>query len=298
MRRAGEGPESMSAAQAGSRCQTSILVGDRRAVRPDRPKLIASTPSGWRSRPRTISGKDPAKTGIGEDRLAPGPPRAEVAPQVAGERERLATDGRSDRGAGKHTPGRSAVRPSRPASDLPAHRRASSGDWRGAGRGPSSGRPRPRGPWGAKLDGRLEGFAFAVVHGGVVQGGVVIGTRDVALAQRLVENIGAVFDFSTAPSALLGERLHAHLRTVELWNSVTGILADRLVPARVPADRGAGHRRRRRLRGRDSFRVGTGTQPRSSRTLIESDSASTSNSRPWVPRSRARGRCRRVTSWI
>jgi EAL domain-containing protein (putative c-di-GMP-specific phosphodiesterase class I) len=54
---------------------------------------------------------------------------------------------------------------------------------------------------------------------------VIIGTRNPALARRLVENIATVFDFSTTPSALLGERLHAYLRTVELWNSVTDVLA-------------------------------------------------------------------------
>jgi len=118
--------------------------------------------------------------------------------------------------------------PMRVGDRLPAHR--ASKLWDLARRGPWAefweSTPED-GPWGAQLDEvGLKAFAFGpIVHGGVVQGGVVIGTRDSALAQRLVENIGAVFDFSTTPSALLGERLHGHLRTVQLWNSVTEILA-------------------------------------------------------------------------
>ena len=124
---------------------------------------------------------------------------------------------------------RSAGRfPMRVGDHLPAHR--ASKLWGLARRGPWAefweSTPED-GLWGEQLDeASLKAFAFGpIVYGGLVQGGVVIGTRNVVLAQRLVENIAAVFDFSTTPSALLGERLHAHLQKVELWNSVTDLLA-------------------------------------------------------------------------
>lgn len=126
---------------------------------------------------------------------------------------------------------RSAGRfPMRVGDHLPAHR--ASKLWGLAHRGPWAEfweSTTEDGPWGERLDeAGLKAFAFGpIVHAGLVRGGVVIGTRNVVLAQRLVENIGAVFDFSTTPSALLGERMDAHLRKVELWNSVTDILAKR-----------------------------------------------------------------------
>jgi EAL domain-containing protein (putative c-di-GMP-specific phosphodiesterase class I) len=84
------------------------------------------------------------------------------------------------------------------------------------------------GDWGSRLDeAGLAAFAFGpIVHAGRVHGGVVVGTRDPGLAQRLVENVASVVDFSTTPSALLGERLHGYLQSVQLWNSITQVLAD------------------------------------------------------------------------
>ena len=126
---------------------------------------------------------------------------------------------------------RSAARfPMRIGDHLPAHR--ASKLWELARSGPWAEfweSTEEDGTWGARLDAvGLKAFAFGpIVHGGTVHGGVVIGTRDPVLAQRLVENIAAVFDFSTTPSALLGERLSAHLQKVELSNSVTEVLASR-----------------------------------------------------------------------
>lgn len=118
--------------------------------------------------------------------------------------------------------------PIRVGDHLPAHRAARL--WSVARRGPWAEywtSTEDDGEWGAQLDqAGLKAVAFGpIVHAGTVRGGVMIGTRDPVLARRLVENPGSVFDFSTTPSALLGERLHGYLRSVELWNSVTDILA-------------------------------------------------------------------------
>ena len=117
--------------------------------------------------------------------------------------------------------------PIRVGDHLPTHR--ASKLWNLARGGPWAERWKSTaqdGRWGEQLDAAgLKAFAFGpIVHGGRVRGGVVIGTRDETLARRLVDGIATVFDFSTTPSALLGERLHRHLTWVELWNDVTDLL--------------------------------------------------------------------------
>ncbi len=55
----------------------------------------------------------------------------------------------------------------------------------------------------------------------------MIGTRDPAFARTLVDKMPLLVDFSTTPSALLAERLHAHRKAIELRNAVATIIADR-----------------------------------------------------------------------
>ena len=85
------------------------------------------------------------------------------------------------------------------------------------------------GDWGAQLTRTgLKAFAFGpIVHGGHVDGGVVIGTRDESFAQTLVEKWALLVDFTTTPSALLAERLHAHRQDWEVRDAVAGILPER-----------------------------------------------------------------------
>ena len=80
--------------------------------------------------------------------------------------------------------------------------------------------------WGQQLDAAgLKAFAFGpIVHAGHVDGGIVIGTRSAAFAQTLVDKIATVLDFSTTPSALLAERLHAHLLSAEMRRSIGQVL--------------------------------------------------------------------------
>jgi EAL domain-containing protein (putative c-di-GMP-specific phosphodiesterase class I) len=65
---------------------------------------------------------------------------------------------------------------------------------------------------GAQLDrAGLKALVFApIVHGDHVDGGVEIATTDPNFARTLVERFPLLVDFSTVPSALLGERLHRH----------------------------------------------------------------------------------------
>ena len=63
-----------------------------------------------------------------------------------------------------------------------------------------------------------------IVHGSHVDGGVVIGTRDPVFARSLVERWASLIDFSTTPSALLAERLHARQMEIALRRSITDIL--------------------------------------------------------------------------
>ena len=74
----------------------------------------------------------------------------------------------------------------------------------------------------------LRAFAFGpIVHGDHQDGGVVIGTRDAEFARTLVDKADTVLDFSSVSSAVLGERLHAHCRQVELRRSLEETLATR-----------------------------------------------------------------------
>ena len=74
----------------------------------------------------------------------------------------------------------------------------------------------------------LNALAFGpIVHGSHVDGGVVIGTRDPAFGRTLVEKWATLIDFSTTPSALLAERLHARQAEIALRGSIAGLLATR-----------------------------------------------------------------------
>lgn len=83
------------------------------------------------------------------------------------------------------------------------------------------------GEWGREMDtAGLAALAFGpIVHGAHVDGGVVIGTRDPAFARSLVEKWASLIDFSTTPSALLAERLHARRTEIALKRSIAEILA-------------------------------------------------------------------------
>ena len=83
------------------------------------------------------------------------------------------------------------------------------------------------GDWGRQMtDSGLKAFAFGpIVHAGHLDGGVVIGTRDPSFARILLEKWAALVDFSTTPTALLAERLHAHRQEREIRETVAGILA-------------------------------------------------------------------------
>ncbi len=83
------------------------------------------------------------------------------------------------------------------------------------------------GDWGARMTAAgMRAFAFGpIVHSGHLDGGVVIGTRDPSFARVLIEKWAALVDFSTTPSALLAERLHAHRQEREVREAVAGILA-------------------------------------------------------------------------
>jgi PAS domain S-box-containing protein len=85
------------------------------------------------------------------------------------------------------------------------------------------------GEWGREMD-RAGLFALAfgpIVHGSHIDGGVVIGTRDPVFGRTLVEKWASLIDFSTTPSALLAERLHARQAEIALRSSVAELLASR-----------------------------------------------------------------------
>lgn len=84
------------------------------------------------------------------------------------------------------------------------------------------------GHWGREMDrAGMAALAFGpIVHGAHVDGGVVIGTRDAAFARSLVEKWASLIDFSTTPSALLAERLHARRMEIALRGSIAEVLAD------------------------------------------------------------------------
>jgi PAS domain S-box-containing protein len=85
------------------------------------------------------------------------------------------------------------------------------------------------GEWGARMTASgIRAFAFGpIVHGSHLDGGVLIGTRDASFARVLVEKWATLVDFSTTPSALLAQRLHAHRQEREIREAITGILAKR-----------------------------------------------------------------------
>ena len=85
------------------------------------------------------------------------------------------------------------------------------------------------GEWGRDMDrAGLAALAFGpIVHGAHVDGGVVIGTRDPAFGRSLVEKWASLIDFSTTPSALLAERLHARQMEIALRRSITDTLERR-----------------------------------------------------------------------
>jgi PAS domain S-box-containing protein len=102
--------------------------------------------------------------------------------------------------------------PLRTGDRLPDHRAASL--FEKARRGPWAERwvSTPEdGAWGRRMDSAgLKAFAFGpLVHFDHVDGGVVIGTRDEQFARTLIDRWASMVDFSTTPSALLADRLHA-----------------------------------------------------------------------------------------
>jgi PAS domain S-box-containing protein len=98
------------------------------------------------------------------------------------------------------------------------------------------------GPWGqrlvfgpdasrfaAELDQLgLKAFAFApIVHGDHIDGAVGIGTSDPAFAATLADRFPRLVDFSTAPTALLAERLHGYRGEVALRKAIAEMIASR-----------------------------------------------------------------------
>jgi EAL domain-containing protein (putative c-di-GMP-specific phosphodiesterase class I) len=74
----------------------------------------------------------------------------------------------------------------------------------------------------------LKAFAFGpLVHFDHVDGGVVIGTRDELFARTLLDKWASVVDFSTTPSALLADRLHARRFAHAAKRRIGAILAER-----------------------------------------------------------------------
>lgn len=101
--------------------------------------------------------------------------------------------------------------PLRTGDALPAHRAASLFEKAHVGPWAEAWQSTPEdGEWGKRMDrAGLKAFAFGpLVHADHVDGGVIIGTRDVGFARTLVEKWSSVVDFSTTPSAMLAERLH------------------------------------------------------------------------------------------
>jgi len=115
-------------------------------------------------------------------------------------------------------------------ASLPTHRsramreRAADGPWARAWEATAE-----DGDWGqAMTEAGLQAFAFGpIVHGGHVDGGIVIGTRDPSFARTLVDKWATLVDFSTAPSALLAERLHAQRHERDVRETIVATLAER-----------------------------------------------------------------------
>ena len=85
------------------------------------------------------------------------------------------------------------------------------------------------GAWGRALDASgLTAFAFGpIVHDSHVDGGLMIGTRDATFARTLVEKWSSIVDFTTAPSALLAERLHARREQFAVRRSIDATIRER-----------------------------------------------------------------------
>ena len=102
--------------------------------------------------------------------------------------------------------------PLRAGDKLPTHRAARLFEPAGAGPWAEAWRSTPEdGEWGKRMDrAGLKAFAFGpLVHADHADGGVIIGTQDAGFARTLIEKWSSVVDFSTTPSALLADRLHA-----------------------------------------------------------------------------------------
>ena len=117
--------------------------------------------------------------------------------------------------------------PIRAGDTLPQHRadsirtRALAGPWSEAwAAAPEDG------DWGAAMTlAGLRAFAFSPIgHGGHVDGGVVIGTRDIGFARTLLGKWSSLIDVGTTSSALLAERLHAHREAREVRDGISCIL--------------------------------------------------------------------------
>jgi PAS domain S-box-containing protein len=119
--------------------------------------------------------------------------------------------------------------PLRAGESLPPHRaarlleQASHGPWAEQWRSAAE-----DGPWGRRMDAAgLKAFAFGpLVHFDHVDGGVVIGTRDDGFARTLVDKWASVVDFTTTPSALLADRLHARRHLHAARRRVSAILSE------------------------------------------------------------------------
>jgi PAS domain S-box-containing protein len=120
--------------------------------------------------------------------------------------------------------------PLRTGDTLPRHRAARLFDQAGTGPWAEAWRSTPEdGEWGRRMDqAGVKAFAFGpLIHGDHVDGGVVIGTRDAGFARTLVEKWASVVDFSTTPSAILAERLHARRYENATRGRLTAVLRDR-----------------------------------------------------------------------
>jgi EAL domain-containing protein (putative c-di-GMP-specific phosphodiesterase class I) len=99
-----------------------------------------------------------------------------------------------------------------------------------------------RGPWGeywksapedkgvgTELDRvGLAAFAFApIINGDHLVGGVGIGTADPTFSTTLAERFPLLVDFSSAPSALLGERIEQHLVEQAAKSELQGVIEQR-----------------------------------------------------------------------
>ena len=114
-------------------------------------------------------------------------------------------------------------------TSLPVHRSRSLRERAAHGAWAQAWDPLPEdGAWGRAMTAAgVRAFAFGpIVHGGHVDGGVVIGTRDVGFARQLEAKWAGLVDISTTPSALLAERLHTLASHVAIRASVEAVIAE------------------------------------------------------------------------